>query len=409
MATTIDVSPRQDFWQRLCRTRPLRAISEIIWNALDADAGRVSVAFRLNPLGGLEEIVVSDDGSGMPINEDSEHPFAALGGSWKAKVQRTGRKRLMHGKFGEGRFRAFALGSIVSWQTTYRENGSVFAYEITGSTQTPGKFILSDKKESSQQKTGTVVSITNPEAHEAALLSNDFSEHISRIFAPYLLNYRDIRLAVQEKEIDTDEIVLKKKDFNLEPIKLNDGQVFPATLEVVEWRSINGRALYLCDEKGFALSERNPDIRAPGFNFGAYLKSSYFSQLDEGALVDLDLAEGMGHLLDAARVRLAQYFKQREKEKAKALIDTWKAEGVYPYADDAPSRSADKARQVFDICAVTVHDYVEGFDDQTKAAKALSFRLLKEAIESASPDLSRILSEVLLLPQHKQQVLRAFR
>ena len=52
---------------------------------------------------------------------------------------------------------------------------------------------------------------------------------------------------------------------------------------------------------------------------------------------------------------------------------------------------------------MTVHDYVDGFNEQAKAAKALSFRLLKEAIESGSPELSRILSEVLLLPLGKQK------
>jgi hypothetical protein len=42
-------------------------------------------------------------------------------GSWKAKVQRTPDERLMHGKFGEGRFRAFALGGIVTWDSTFRD------------------------------------------------------------------------------------------------------------------------------------------------------------------------------------------------------------------------------------------------------------------------------------------------
>ena len=48
-------------------------------------------------------------------------------------------------------------------------------------------------------------------------------------------------------------------------------------------------------------------------------------------LVDIDLADGMGHLL--SRDRLTVYFKRRGREKAKALIDAWKAEGVYPYPD----------------------------------------------------------------------------
>ena len=381
MTTTIDVSPKQDFWHRLCRTRPLRAVSEIVWNALDADADKVVVDLRLNPLGALEEIVVSDNGSGIPIATDEEHRFAALGGSWKAKVQRTPNKRLMHGKFGEGRFRAFALGEMVKWSTTFKSGNDFRSYEIEGSVLQPGKFILSDIRRSAKKATGTVVSITNPTLGDGSLLAPDFDEHMSRIFAPYLLNYRDITLAFNGRPIDTNEIVARREEFPLPPVALRGGTKHTATLEIVEWRSINGRALYLCDENGFALSERAPEIRAPGFNFGAYLKSTYFSQLDEGALVDLDLAEGMGQLLSSARERLSVYFKKREREKAKALIDGWKAEGVYPYPEVPPSHTSEKARQVFDICAVTVHDYVDGFNEQNKAAKALSFRLLKEAIE----------------------------
>jgi len=105
MTTTIDVRPKQDFWHRLSRTRPLRAISEMVWNALDADADNVSVDFRLNPLGGLQEITIADDGSGIPFDVAAEHRFAALGGSWKARAQRTSKRRQMQGRFGEGRFR----------------------------------------------------------------------------------------------------------------------------------------------------------------------------------------------------------------------------------------------------------------------------------------------------------------
>lgn len=403
MNTIIDVSPRTDFWHRLCRTRPLRAISEIVWNALDADADNVEVEFRPNPLGALSEIIIKDDGSGIPHSRDEEHRFAALGDSWKAKVSRTPDKRLMHGKFGEGRFRAFALGGIVTWQTTFKDGKNHYNYEISGSVSAPGKFMLSEIRSSSNKNTGTVVTIANPETRNGTLDSDEFRAHISRIFAPYLLNYKKINLTVGGKPVDTREIVAKREELSLPPLRLNNGEEIKATLEIVEWRSIGGRALYLCDENGFALSERPPEVRAPGFDFGAYLKSAYFSRLDEGALLDIDLADGVGQLLGSARDQLSRYFKKREKEKAKALIDTWKKEGVYPYSEKCNSQTTDKARQVFDICAVTVHDYVDGFDQQNKTAKTLSFRLLKEAIESGSPELSKILSEVLMLPRTKQR------
>src|SRR5258707_344098 len=225
----------------------------------------------------------------------------------------------------------------------FRDGKKYYSYEIRGTVQTPGQFFLSDKQETLKGQTGATVQICNPEPTVGSVLSNDFREHMSRIFAPYLLNYREIKLTIDGAGINTSEIVAKREEFTLDPVRLNDGTLIPAVLEVGEWESINGRALYLCDEKCFRLSERSPDVRAPGFNFGAYLKSQYFSQLDEGALVDLDLAEGMGHLLNAARSRLGVYFKQREREKAKALIAAWKAEGVYPYPDVPQSRTAEKA------------------------------------------------------------------
>jgi DNA mismatch repair ATPase MutL len=36
-----------------------------VWNAVDAEATRVSVEFVLNPLGGIQEIVIRDNGTGI--------------------------------------------------------------------------------------------------------------------------------------------------------------------------------------------------------------------------------------------------------------------------------------------------------------------------------------------------------
>jgi Histidine kinase-, DNA gyrase B-, and HSP90-like ATPase len=404
MTTTINVNPKQDFWHRLCRTGPLRAVSELVWNSFDADAENVSVEFRLNPLEGVEEIIVKDDGSGIPFENYSEHKFGSLGGSWKATSWRTQKRRLIHGRNGEGRFRAFALGNHVTWSTIYRDGKDYDTYDITGTSLSPGKFVLNELKKCTASSTGTTVFVRNlTERQDGILLAPEFSDNMARVFAPYLLNYRNIKLVINGKLIDTREIVFKRREYEIGPIRLSEGQKITAQLEIVEWRSISGRALYLCDQNGFALSERNPEIRAPGFNFGAYLKSQYFADLDQDMLLDIDLAEGMGHLLYAARGRLAEYFKQREREKTRALIASWKAEGVYPYSESATSPTEAKARQVFDICAVTVHDYVDGFENQSKSAKSLSFRLLKEAIQSNSPELSKIFSEVLLLPRAKQR------
>ncbi|MFI2430293.1 ATP-binding protein [Streptomyces sp. NPDC018693] len=100
----------------LARLRdPVGAIEELIWNALDADAGRVVVELERNDLGGVERVRVEDDGSGMSAEQCGEY-FRPIGTSWKKSARESPlKKRAPHGKNGRGRVRAFALGVEVRW------------------------------------------------------------------------------------------------------------------------------------------------------------------------------------------------------------------------------------------------------------------------------------------------------
>jgi sensor histidine kinase regulating citrate/malate metabolism len=59
----------------------------LVWNSLDADATEVNVIFSLNALGGIDSIVVTDNGSGIS-KERAEHDFESLGDSWKRTWRR---------------------------------------------------------------------------------------------------------------------------------------------------------------------------------------------------------------------------------------------------------------------------------------------------------------------------------
>ena len=47
------------------RANPVDAVAELIWNGLDAEAKTVDVTVSVGGLGGPEDIVVRDDGTGM--------------------------------------------------------------------------------------------------------------------------------------------------------------------------------------------------------------------------------------------------------------------------------------------------------------------------------------------------------
>src|SRR5947209_9530859 len=153
---TITVEVQPDHLQAIARVkRPLSAVAELIWNGLDADATEVRVEIRKNELEGLTSIVVRDNSHGLPY-EEAEDAFQKLGGSWKRNEQRTRVKgRILHGQLGRGRFKAFAIGSSIVWNTTFRTDGKYSQYSIAGSSAKIGTFEISEVEGSDGKASGT--------------------------------------------------------------------------------------------------------------------------------------------------------------------------------------------------------------------------------------------------------------
>ena len=95
---------------------PVRAVVELIWNAVDGEANTVMVRLdREGALDAITAVAVEDDGHGI-TSDEVEATFGRIGDSWKKYSERTRNGlRILHGKLGEGRLRAFALGSRVVW------------------------------------------------------------------------------------------------------------------------------------------------------------------------------------------------------------------------------------------------------------------------------------------------------
>jgi hypothetical protein len=89
----IEVQVQGDFIERLTSARPVQALAELVWNALDADATKVMVNVEQGALR-LEAITVADNGNGMPY-ADASVLFGNLGGSWKRLSRRSKSKKRM--------------------------------------------------------------------------------------------------------------------------------------------------------------------------------------------------------------------------------------------------------------------------------------------------------------------------
>ena len=401
----LDVKLQKDHLEKVCNSRsPLTAIAELVWNSLDADAADVTVTFDRNQLNGLEAIRIADTGHGLPYGE-APTAFENLGGSWKLAAARTKTKhRILHGKQGQGRFYAFALGDSVQWLTTYEDHGKFYSYTITGHRRDPTHFTLTEPIESSAETAGTTVTITNPIVKESSIDSDQARENLTEQLALYLRKYQDATISYDGASIDPKALEGRANDYSIDPIMGADGATIKSTLTVIEWTVPDKRGLYLCDEHGFALRETAAHIYAPGYSFTAYVKSAFFRQLFEQNALDLEeLQPDVHRLLEAAREKLRDHFRERAAEDASQLVNGWRDEDIYPFDGEPTGIIETTQRQVFDVVAYNVSSYLPDFNEADKKSKRLTFRLLKQTIEADPPAVRRIIHEVLNLPKDKQE------
>lgn len=93
----IEVQVENDHIERITSAKPIIALSELIWNAYDADARKVQVQLEEGQLTKLGLIRVIDDGVGIPLDE-VDSLFKRLGGSWKKSKFNTDGGRIIHGE-----------------------------------------------------------------------------------------------------------------------------------------------------------------------------------------------------------------------------------------------------------------------------------------------------------------------
>jgi len=400
----VRIQVQNDHLERMTKVKkPILAIAELIWNAFDADSEKVTVRFYNNPLGGIDTIEVSDNGHGITY-EDAESCFGSLGGSWKQYSGRSKQKgRLLHGRAGKGRFRSFCLGELVKWRTTYRENGTTFSYEIKGHYGDLGTFLLSDKKTVSNDSIGTIVSISNIQRQFKTIRGQNAAQDITEQFALYLNEYPDTKIVFDDQEIDPEKIKICESIYDLSVVKDNEGNIHSCSLTIIEWSIQSVRALFLCDKNGFTLERTVPGIKAPGFNFTAYIKSDFIRVLEKENLLALqDMVPELRDVLSEAKETMKNHFREKEAVRAEELVQSWKEQEIYPYVGKPTSFIEETERQVFDICALNINEYLPNFNDFDPKSKKLSFQLIKQSIAENPKALRKILADVLDLPPEKQ-------
>lgn len=389
----LSVSVQEDHLASLVRS-PIDGLTELIWNSLDADADDVEVVYERNTLGGIDAVRVEDKGHGMTPAEISA-AFDRLGGSWKLNADRSKTKgRSLHGKRGQGRWRALGIGGARAvWDTVANVDGKRLRSRIEIRRDSLRAADVSAPEETSQP-TGTVATVDGISEEAPSLVSAETPLKLTARFALHLLKYPTVSVRVDGHTLDPKAFVDSMTDVPME----TEG----ASLTVIEWKpgSIKDRSLYLCDTEGVALHQVSAGVHPTGINYSAYLKSELIRLMEDRLLLAEFDQDDLAPLIDEAREAVRRHFEQRAVERARDVIQNWQNEQVYPFPEPPRDEIETIKRQLFDVVAYTASSAVNSTKDPR--SKRLQLRLLEQALENEPAELRRILEEVLKLP--KEQV-----
>jgi hypothetical protein len=311
---TISVEVGEDHLAAFRRS-PKVGIAELIWNGLDADATEITVEYELNPLEGIDAVVVRDNGTGMTAT-DARFAFRNFGNSWKRTVATTPGGRTIHGKLGRGRYTAYSIGMRPVWTSVAKEEGVRRRLTVTGDASDLRNVRISAETQPTNDPTGTVVRIDHltERAQRELLRESEWLELTTR-FAPYLEQYPDVVISYRGKKLDAAS--LRDRTF-ISIIRLEDDDI-DAVLNIIEWKVPVDRRLYLCDENGFALADIPPGVQAPGYQFTSYLRWNGFQEIGHDIIL-AEMDDGpVGALIGFAKDLIREYFKGRRSQAIEAI------------------------------------------------------------------------------------------
>lgn len=407
MAKTIDLAVEKDHIDSLTRANGITALSELIWNALDADASEIRINYTQNGLNGFNEITISDNGHGLKY-EKALQVFGSLGGSEKKLKTQSPNGRLYHGKEGKGRLKSLALGDLVEFTSCFEDKTGKSEFTIVLDRNHLSKADFSDLKKlpkGAKKEAGFSIKIKNIDdkrASEALDKSNRIE--LEQKFSSYFVSYPDFAIWINGSKLDFESLI---KDSHSEEIKVNiDDQEVVFIIKIVEWNfQIDKKRTYLCNKNGIPFNETNLGIRST-LPISIFIQSDYIEKLHRDNKLDIEgLDPNILLIHDEAKKIAREYVKRQLHKYSGEFIANLKKEGLYPYSGEAEGIVEESKRQVFDIVALQLNEFLPHFEDQDSKSKKFTLSLVKEALEKDADSLRRILEEVIELPEDKRDEL----
>jgi hypothetical protein len=403
MSKIIDIGVEKDHIESLTKASGTNSLAELIWNSLDADATEVHIDYKTNGLSGYEYIKIIDNGHGLTY-EKAQDIFSRIGGCEKKHKNQSPSGRQFHGKEGKGRYKGLALGDFVKFTSVFQSNGTFSEFTLTIDRNHLSKTEISDLKQlkKGEGKSSFKVEINNinlKNADQALKIEN--RKEIEEKFASYWISYPKFKIFFNSNELLFDSLIRNTESTE---IKVEFAEVsYKFIIKILEWSFENKKKTYLCNAQGIPFQETNLGIRS-SIPISVFIQSVYIEKLHRENTLDLyETDEILNGVFKVAKEFAREYVRKRLHEYSKEFISELKHKGLYPYKEPAENIIEISKRQVFDIVALQVHDYLPSFNEQDDKGKKLTLSLISEALENDSKNLRKILSEVIELPEEQRE------
>lgn len=388
---TCNVQITDESIKKLTKVRAIDALSEAIWNAIDANANIINITTKYNETTGqIVEIVIEDDGDGIPYNKFNDY-FTLFQKSWKANERRSNNK-LYHGKKGEGRFKLYTLANTIVWETSYSNNDKFEKYSITGNQFKMKTFEISENVSSSDKK-GTVVYLTNLTDKSVNLNSYSLHFDLISIFALYLESDKSLTINLNGESLDPSTFIVEEKKgfFNLDIENESIEVKYRFIVWNNEFKYTNNKHVYFFDEDNNYIIEKASGVQGNILPHTVFLNSRYFNVFD-------GLFEEYDGKVDKIRKKYHQdlieflFFVKRKysKEEFSKFVN----EQYYPYHSQPNDFIESAQKDIFDLCAFKILEEDPKVLNKKNHSLVILFKFLKKVIEK-DENIASIVSEVL--------------
>lgn len=391
----IHIDAQADYMLRIAhRDDPVRAVIELVWNSLDAEADTVKVDVEPDGLDGVARVVISDDGHGVAPEEIGSQ-FGRLGGSWKQTAKRSPNiHRQLNGRNGQGRIRGFALGNRIKWVTTaYNTPRELRRTVISGTADDPTNFDHDAQPTIDGDEPGTTFEALSPPQFINRLSAESTPARLTAMFSVFLTENPTVTITFNGAKLDPKAAERHRIEKTLVDFRDSAGRA--PILRIIEWFAPADRAIHLCDTSGTIRTSVQPEIQTPGLDYTAFILWDHFNDLTDEELAAGELSGDISDVVTSARTEIKRYFRSRDQQRRAEQVELWKKDGDYPYAAEPADEVERVERETFDFVATTIARKLP----HQKMGRRSTLALLKTTVSSQPAETVRVLEEVMNLPK----------